>query len=256
LYNYVARLYDPVVGRFASADTVVPDLYYPQSLNSYSYCINNPLKYVDPSGHLLGAPNEDMGYLGDDIEGDYSHARGINSLAENGFGFVPSDDASVVTYVGDPTEWGKKENWDLSEESNPNFLREITLQFGLNMITGSILGSYKELGIYMNWDVEEGFGFGKYGVIGFGVIAGYTAEVNGTFSLSRNDPNNLGGLSIAKGVAVGKTSSPIGSPTIGVTKSTPFDNKSKETYSISVGWGIGSPVNANGFITGTAAAPF
>ncbi|MGD9159363.1 MAG: FG-GAP-like repeat-containing protein [Desulfobacteraceae bacterium] len=53
LYNYNARLYDPSIGRFASADTVVPNWYAPQSLNRYSYCLNNPLIYADPSGHFV-----------------------------------------------------------------------------------------------------------------------------------------------------------------------------------------------------------
>ena len=51
LYYYNARYYDATIGRFISADTIVPDYMNPQSLNRYSYCVNNPLKYVDPSGH-------------------------------------------------------------------------------------------------------------------------------------------------------------------------------------------------------------
>ena len=51
LYNYDARLYDPDIGQFIMADTIVPDPYNPQSLNRYSYCLNNPLGYIDPSGH-------------------------------------------------------------------------------------------------------------------------------------------------------------------------------------------------------------
>ena len=51
LYNYDARLYDPVVGRFITADSLVPEWYDPQALNRYSYCINNPLVYLDPNGH-------------------------------------------------------------------------------------------------------------------------------------------------------------------------------------------------------------
>jgi len=54
LYNYNARLYDPMIGRFISADSIVPDPYDPQSLNRYSYARNNPLKYVDPDGHSYG----------------------------------------------------------------------------------------------------------------------------------------------------------------------------------------------------------
>ena len=52
LYNYDARLYDPVIGRFVSADSVVPDWYDSQALNRYSYTLNNPLIYTDPSGHV------------------------------------------------------------------------------------------------------------------------------------------------------------------------------------------------------------
>ncbi len=51
LYNYGARLYDPVLGRFISPDSLVPDHTDPQSLNRYSYCVNNPLIYIDPTGN-------------------------------------------------------------------------------------------------------------------------------------------------------------------------------------------------------------
>lgn len=47
---YNARWYDPVVGRFLQADTIVPSPGDPQSLNRYAYVRNNPLRLVDPSG--------------------------------------------------------------------------------------------------------------------------------------------------------------------------------------------------------------
>ncbi|MBU0994093.1 MAG: RHS repeat-associated core domain-containing protein [Proteobacteria bacterium] len=53
LYNYNARLYDPAIGVFITADTIVPDWTDPQTLNRYSYCYNNPLRYVDPDGHFI-----------------------------------------------------------------------------------------------------------------------------------------------------------------------------------------------------------
>lgn len=55
LYNYDARLYDPGLGMFVSADSVVPDWTDPQGLNRYAYCRNNPLIYTDPSGHVFKA---------------------------------------------------------------------------------------------------------------------------------------------------------------------------------------------------------
>ena len=51
LYYYVARYYDPMMGRFITADSIVSDIYDPQDLNRYAYCRNNPMKYVDPDGH-------------------------------------------------------------------------------------------------------------------------------------------------------------------------------------------------------------
>ncbi len=54
LYDYRARYYHPGVGRFISADTIVPEPGNPQDLNRYAYVRNNPLKYTDPSGHILG----------------------------------------------------------------------------------------------------------------------------------------------------------------------------------------------------------
>ncbi len=48
-----ARYYLPGVGRFASADTIVPDPDNPQNYNRYSYAQNNPVKYSDPTGHYV-----------------------------------------------------------------------------------------------------------------------------------------------------------------------------------------------------------
>jgi RHS repeat-associated protein len=53
LYYYGARYYDAVIGRFVQADTIVPNPGNPQSLNRYSYVNNNPLKYTDPTGHMV-----------------------------------------------------------------------------------------------------------------------------------------------------------------------------------------------------------
>ena len=51
IYHYQARFYSPTLGRFLSADTIVSSFANPQSLNRFSYVLNNPLKYTDPTGH-------------------------------------------------------------------------------------------------------------------------------------------------------------------------------------------------------------
>ena len=45
-YYLRARFYNPGIARFLSEDT-----YYGDGLNLYAYCHNNPVGYVDPSGH-------------------------------------------------------------------------------------------------------------------------------------------------------------------------------------------------------------
>jgi RHS repeat-associated protein len=51
LYFYNARWYDPKIGRFIQADTIIPSPGNPQAWDRYAYANNNPLYYTDPSGH-------------------------------------------------------------------------------------------------------------------------------------------------------------------------------------------------------------
>jgi RHS repeat-associated protein len=51
LYDYRARFYDPVLGRFIQPDPLVPKPGNPQALNRYAYVYHNPLRYTDPTGH-------------------------------------------------------------------------------------------------------------------------------------------------------------------------------------------------------------
>lgn len=51
LYYLRARYYDPYVGRFITEDTYRGESEDPLSLNLYTYVLNNPLIYWDPTGH-------------------------------------------------------------------------------------------------------------------------------------------------------------------------------------------------------------
>ena len=56
LYYLTTRFYDYTTGRFINAD--VPSVgmesgfNIPEGCNLYSYCLNNPISYVDPTGHF------------------------------------------------------------------------------------------------------------------------------------------------------------------------------------------------------------
>ncbi len=58
LYYMRARFYRPDAGRFLQPDSIVPDYTNPQSLNRYSYVLNNPLAYTDPTGHCGFSAND------------------------------------------------------------------------------------------------------------------------------------------------------------------------------------------------------
>ena len=52
LYYLNVRYYDPRNGRFITQDTYRGEVNNPSTLHLYAYCDNNPINYVDPSGHI------------------------------------------------------------------------------------------------------------------------------------------------------------------------------------------------------------
>ena len=46
-YDYGARQYDPALGRFTAVDPLTEKYY---EMSPYTYCGNNPIKYIDPTG--------------------------------------------------------------------------------------------------------------------------------------------------------------------------------------------------------------
>jgi RHS repeat-associated protein len=69
LMYYGARYYNPKLGRFITPDTIVQSPGNPQTLNRYTYCNNNPVNLIDPTGHswlkslqrVIGNMNEEIG---------------------------------------------------------------------------------------------------------------------------------------------------------------------------------------------------
>lgn len=53
LVHMNGRVYDPFLGRFLCADTLIQTLGSTESINPYAYAWNDPLRYLDPSGHGL-----------------------------------------------------------------------------------------------------------------------------------------------------------------------------------------------------------
>ena len=72
LYYYGARYYDPSIGRFITEDSWPGEMVNPQSQNLYVYVMNNPLKYIDPTGHNATENNENYGNTLIDFRGYFN----------------------------------------------------------------------------------------------------------------------------------------------------------------------------------------
>ena len=106
-----ARYYDPAIGRFISRDSVTGENTDPLSLNLYTYCHNNPIIGIDPSGHIF------------------------NILIGAGIGAVVSGGISLVSSI--ISEGGiNKDNW-----------KKIVANVAVDMAAGAISGGLAATGV-------------------------------------------------------------------------------------------------------------
>ena len=55
-YYAQAREYRAALGQFAAADVIEGNGFYPQTQNRYQYCLNQPLRFIDPTGCMEAVP--------------------------------------------------------------------------------------------------------------------------------------------------------------------------------------------------------
>lgn len=51
--DYKARFYSAYLNHFTQPDIIIPDQFNPQSWNRFGYVQNNPIRFNDPTGHML-----------------------------------------------------------------------------------------------------------------------------------------------------------------------------------------------------------
>ena len=100
-YYLRARYYDPEIGRFISEDAYWGKDQDPLSLNLYTYCMNNPIMYIDPSGYAWQ----------DAVAG---WAKSVDDALF--FGLVGKAANGLKGVLGK-----KEENWDYLKTDNPDF---------------------------------------------------------------------------------------------------------------------------------------
>ena len=82
LINMNGRVYDPFIARFMSPDPFTQDPGNLQGYNRYSYVLNNPMKYVDPSGYTYA----EFMMQNNSYEGGNFYYRGREYFYDSGSG--------------------------------------------------------------------------------------------------------------------------------------------------------------------------
>jgi len=106
MYDYSARYMEPGIGRFTSVDPKAEKYY---SISPYVYCLDNPLKYVDPRGDTVRVytETEDWGHTWISVgEGDdmviYSFNPATTKKGKRGKGEIEAfADGSLFVMKGE-----------------------------------------------------------------------------------------------------------------------------------------------------------
>jgi RHS repeat-associated protein len=102
LINMNGRMYDPLLSRFLSPDPYVQAPDFSQSFNRYSYCLNNPFRYTDPSGEFFDMvfrmfffTSEYLTNLDDGYEKAWNNSGRVINAFCNGFQVSLGDNAAI-----------------------------------------------------------------------------------------------------------------------------------------------------------------
>ena len=134
--NMNARLYDPQNGRFLAPDPIIQTPDNPQNFNRYTYCLNNPLRYIDSTG--MFATEEEARNYGNKYGGaevGYSHLRGEWYVLLNGRGTWKYTGGTTVTKAYSPQYYEGSFFMGGSPGSTPNYEN---LPDAVNTIAGGL----------------------------------------------------------------------------------------------------------------------
>ena len=83
-YNYRHRYYNPALGRFVQPDA----LWHGNNANLYGYCLNNPLRFLDPEGKSAAEAHDYWEYIarsGQDRGGGFGNLQTAGASLMNAF---------------------------------------------------------------------------------------------------------------------------------------------------------------------------
>jgi len=166
LINMNGRVYDPLTSMFMSPDPYVQAPGNWLNYNRYSYCLNNPMKYTDPSGEFLGLFMRGLSFIGDALSNWINgYSNPVGSAWKSSGNVVSSMSAclqipvyrgggTIITAGLDPFAFGVSENV-IHQSGNAT----VSTGFGIGLLSGPFanFGASYTAG---NWNFGGGIGAG------------------------------------------------------------------------------------------------
>jgi RHS repeat-associated protein len=139
LINMNGRIYDPQLGRFLSPDPFVTSPENPQNYNRYSYVLNNPLKYTDPSGYskITNIINTLWSY---DHGGTWTLGGGPHKFESHDEAFEAG-----IDYVNTTNSWGNTAyGSEQASRTIYNMIKNINYNYDINRNTVMYQGENRQ----------------------------------------------------------------------------------------------------------------
>lgn len=179
LINMNGRMYDPVMSSFLSVDRYVQDPENSQNFNRYAYCLNNPLRYTDPSGEfaILDA------WLSGFIQGFFSADENRLSNGWNKANQLAANDAKILggLFIPDMNKGFFGRHWQVLSRLTWE-APQTTLGSNISLVN-NLFGQVDKVEYYDGSTVCSG----NFWEMGSAVTLG--CYINGSGGLSAN-PNN------------------------------------------------------------------
>lgn len=203
LLYYGARYYDPTIGRFLTADPLIPEETNLQSFNRYTYTYNNPVVYTDPTGHRsLKKIGKIGGKIGSGIEDLKRKAEQEGKRAEEK---VKETLSSAVKPVKEANQQVKNELDDLAKRTENEIKGNLDTLIPVGAYVAGTTCGFVCVGVY-NAVLAKVNGMSDRNILLTAIVTGGGYYFSNHEALSSFSPvANFFGSTLVDGVVAGAT---------------------------------------------------